>query len=216
MSATDEKDKKGGGAAALLSQLQSQSRAARGYEKTLFRVVEVVRGPDGRLSRQGRIWHSDLSHVRRFGRALAANSVSQQVVIADAAGAVIETLPVVGPGAIGWNDWRATVPPVQAAPAPGAAPPPAVGRPQAEEPPASAASAAGWATDTLFDDLPDELAVAEKAAAPAAADAVAAPAGGEAAEPPPADIGALADAATPAHDFIPDPTITGDSGIVMP
>ncbi len=75
----------------------------------LFRVVEVTRDADGRVSRRGKIWHTDLSMVRRFGRALAANSEAQKVEVADAKGKVIETLvpPPAGSPPAGWEDWRA-------------------------------------------------------------------------------------------------------------
>lgn len=80
----------------------------------LYRVVEVMRAPNGRLTRIGQVWHSDLEHVRRFGRALAGNTVADHVQVADAAGAVIETIPAPPPGApaMGWGDWKALpVPP---------------------------------------------------------------------------------------------------------
>ena len=93
--------------------LQSLSqKLARRQRKApeLFRVVEIVRDSRGRLSPQGQIWHSDLEHVRRFGRAVAANSVSQGVLIADTQGGVVEKIPVqpLGGAASGWGDgWRA-------------------------------------------------------------------------------------------------------------
>lgn len=75
----------------------------------LYRVVEVMRAPNGRVSRVGQIWHSDLERVRRFGRALAANTVGEHVQVADSAGAVIETIPTPPPGTppLGWGNWRA-------------------------------------------------------------------------------------------------------------
>lgn len=75
----------------------------------LYRVVEVVRAPNGRVSRIGQIWHSDLERVRRFGRALAANTVGEHVQVADSAGALIETIPTPPPGTppLGWGNWRA-------------------------------------------------------------------------------------------------------------
>lgn len=73
----------------------------------LFRVVEVSLTRDGRLKRSGQIWHADLDHVRRFGRALAANSVSQQVLVTDTSGAVLERIPVAPQGdPAGWTGWR--------------------------------------------------------------------------------------------------------------
>jgi hypothetical protein len=82
------------------------SKLRRGPE--LFRVVEVARDGRGRLVQQGQIWHSDLDHVRRFGRAVAANSVSQRVLIADSTGAVVEQIPVapLGSAVAGWSGWR--------------------------------------------------------------------------------------------------------------
>jgi hypothetical protein len=93
---------------ALLERLQKKLAAQRRRLPELFRVVEIARDGNGRLVRQGRIWHSDLDHVRRFGRAVAANSVSQQVVIADTAGAVVEQIPVLplSPETTGWSGWK--------------------------------------------------------------------------------------------------------------
>lgn len=94
---------------ALLENL-SQKLAKRGPKPPeLFRVVEITRDSRGRLSPQGQIWHADLAHVRRFGRAVAANSVSQGVLIADTSGGVVERIPVPPPGsaAAGWGQgWR--------------------------------------------------------------------------------------------------------------
>jgi len=103
--AADDKEPTG---AALLAQLQKKLAGGLRKDPPIFRVVEVARAPNGRLVRQGQIWHSDLDQVRRFGRALAANSVSQQVVIADSAGAVIEEIPVAiaAAGPAGWGGWR--------------------------------------------------------------------------------------------------------------
>ena len=47
--------------------------------------------------------------MRRFGRAVAANSASQSVVIADTSGAVVEQIPVVPmsqAGIAGWAGWQ--------------------------------------------------------------------------------------------------------------
>lgn len=94
-------------AAAALAALQSQLAGLQRYDPLLYRVVEVLRDPDGRLRQCGRIWHSDLDTVRRFGRAVAANSVSHKVLIADAAGSVVEELPVAAADpARGWDGWR--------------------------------------------------------------------------------------------------------------
>jgi hypothetical protein len=120
---------------ALLDRLQKKLARRRPRLPELFRVVEIARDGQGRLVKQGQIWHSDLDHVRRFGRAVAANSVSQSVVIADTSGAVVEKIPVVAPsqaGTAGWSGWRDQ--PLPPAPArkqtaaprrqPAAAPPP--------------------------------------------------------------------------------------------
>lgn len=93
---------------ALLERLQKKLAARRRRLPELFRVIEIARDGNGRLVKQGRIWHSDLAHVRRFGRAVAANSVSQQVVIADTSGAVVEQIPVLplSPETTGWGGWE--------------------------------------------------------------------------------------------------------------
>jgi len=119
---------------ALLDRLQKKLASQRPRLPELFRVVEIARDGQGRLVKQGQIWHSDLNHVRRFGRALAANSVSQSVVIADTSGTVVEKIPVVTPslaGTAGWGGWRdlplPPAPPRKKPPAPRrlpAAPPP--------------------------------------------------------------------------------------------
>lgn len=85
--------------------------AVHRLDGALYRVVEVTRQANGRLLRQGQIWHTDLGVARRFGRALAANSVAQKVQVADADGQVIETIPPPPPGtpAPGWGaGWRHT------------------------------------------------------------------------------------------------------------
>lgn len=91
--------------AAVSARLLKQHR----LNPSLFRVVEVTRDAYGRLCRRGQIWHPDLSTVRRFGRALAANSDAQKVEVSDARGKVIETLTALPTGAppAGWGDWRA-------------------------------------------------------------------------------------------------------------
>lgn len=96
----------------------------------LYRVVEVMRAPNGRVTRVGQIWHSDLAHVRRFGRALAGNTVADHVQVADAQGVVIETIPAPPPGTppAGWGNWKATaVPPAPPAPPRPPPRPPAAG-----------------------------------------------------------------------------------------
>lgn len=94
---------------ALLENLSQKLATRQRKQPELFRVVEIVRDSRGRLSPQGQIWHSDLNHVRRFGRAVAANSVSQGVLIADQAGGVVEKIPVqpLGAPGAGWGaGWR--------------------------------------------------------------------------------------------------------------
>ncbi len=71
--------------------------AIRWERRPLYRVVEVVRDGEGRLRKEGRIWHSDLDHLRRFGRAVASNAASHKVWIADVRGDVIEELPILSP-----------------------------------------------------------------------------------------------------------------------
>lgn len=94
---------------ALLDNLSQKLTKRQPKQPELFRVVEIVRDARGRLSPQGQIWHSDLAHVRRFGRAVAANSVSQGVLIADTAGGVVERIPIqpLGAAGAGWGQsWR--------------------------------------------------------------------------------------------------------------
>ena len=158
MSAPDEIDPGRPGRAALLADLKARLEARQGRDAPIYRVVELTREPDGRLRRQGQIWHSDLDQVRRFGRALAANSAGQQVVIADAQGGVIEELPVAPVGSVapaGWGGWREIALPLApprkkprvaprppaAAPAPAAEAPAAVPAVDVAEPAAEAASA---------------------------------------------------------------------------
>jgi hypothetical protein len=74
----------------------------------LYRVVEVTRDSRGRLKEEGRVWHSDLNRARRFGRAVAANTAAQKVIVADAVGDALEELPVAGEGerAPAWGAWQ--------------------------------------------------------------------------------------------------------------
>lgn len=95
------------------------------WERTpLYRVIEVVRDGEGRLRKEGRIWHSDLNHLRRFGRAVASNAASHKVWIADVRGDVIEELPILSPEQRQplWGDWQDMPlpprPPVRKAPRP--------------------------------------------------------------------------------------------------
>lgn len=94
-----------------LAAASARLAAVHKLDGALYRVVEVTRQANGRLLRQGQIWHTDLGLARRFGRALAANSVAQKVQVADADGQVIETIPPPAPGtpAPGWGaGWRHT------------------------------------------------------------------------------------------------------------
>jgi hypothetical protein len=96
-------------AQATLARLRAELAQRPAPKAALYRVVEVSRDAQGRLVQQGRIWHADLDHARRFGRALAANSVSQRVEVADSNGAVVERLPVPPPGSVapsGWGGWK--------------------------------------------------------------------------------------------------------------
>lgn len=75
----------------------------------IFRVVEVTRDARGRLRHEGKIWHTDLGRLRKFGRAVAANTASHRVMVADASGNVLEDIPVVPSDdrAVKWFDWEA-------------------------------------------------------------------------------------------------------------
>jgi len=86
------------------------------HSAPIFRVVEMVRDERGRLREEGRIWHTDIAHLRRFGRAVAANTASHRVVVTDAAGQVLEEIPVAPPEErrVRWDDWQ-DIPPAAAA-----------------------------------------------------------------------------------------------------
>jgi hypothetical protein len=105
-------------------------------KKPLFRVVEVVRDATGRLRPEGRIWHADADVARRFGRAVAANSASHEVLIADSAGRVLEKLAVCGPDErqVLWGQWR-DIPLPPAPPKTAALPPPPPLPPEPKAPP---------------------------------------------------------------------------------
>ncbi len=119
--------------------------------KPMFRVVEVARDAQGRLTSIGQIWHTDLAHARRFGHALGANSTAQRVQIADSRGTVLEQVPVCAEAteAVGWAGWRErALPPLPAPPSRQALtrppPPPAdLPLPLASQPPAAADAGAG-------------------------------------------------------------------------
>ncbi len=90
-------------------------------DSQLYRVVEVVRAPNGRIARMGQVWHSDLDQARRFGHALAANAVDGEVQVSDANGRLLERIepPAAGAAAPGWGDWKALpVPPPPLRPPP--------------------------------------------------------------------------------------------------
>ena len=55
----------------------------------IYRIVEITRDAEGRLHRQGHVWHNDLSMLRRFGRAVAANTASHKVLITNSHGDVV-------------------------------------------------------------------------------------------------------------------------------
>lgn len=96
------------GAATLTAAIARLGGVPARTERNLYRVVEVGRDGEGRLSRQGRIWHRDLDMVRRFGRALASNSAADRVLVSDSAGTVLETIAPPGPDKrpAGWSGWR--------------------------------------------------------------------------------------------------------------
>lgn len=74
----------------------------------MYRVLEMTRDARGRLVPMGHVWHADLDRIRRFGRAIAANSASHCVLIADSTGTVLEELPVSGPEERqpAWDNWQ--------------------------------------------------------------------------------------------------------------
>ena len=119
----------------------------------IYRIVEVLRDGDGRVQKQGCIWHNDLDRLRRFGRAVAANTASLKVLITNSQGDVVEELAVATANErhAAWHAWEGVslppVPPVrkarraddaartsrpvsQVAPASAAEPPPAEAAPQ--------------------------------------------------------------------------------------
>lgn len=73
------------------------SKDPRSWDRQpIYRIVELSRDGEGRLRQEGHVWHNDLDMVRRFGRAVAANTVSHRVMITDSQGDLIEELPVAG------------------------------------------------------------------------------------------------------------------------
>lgn len=96
------------------------SPAAAPKPPPMFRMVEMVWGDDGRARKEGKIWHPSLNHTRKFARAIAANSASQKILVADDTGQVLEEVSPPGPGErknmLGsWRD--IALPPLPAAPA---------------------------------------------------------------------------------------------------
>ncbi|CAN7256190.1 hypothetical protein [Rhizobacter sp. LjRoot28] len=78
-------------------------------DRPIYRVVEIVRDSEGRLRHEGRVWHSDLTLLRKFGRAVAANTRSHRVLIADSVGEIVEELPITPPEdrQAAWDRWEA-------------------------------------------------------------------------------------------------------------
>jgi hypothetical protein len=84
--------------------------AARGTpdRRPLYRIVEVTRAPTGRLELEGKVWHTELDRVRRFGRIVAANTGGHKVLVLDGVGNVLEELTAVPDGKRtgDWQGWR--------------------------------------------------------------------------------------------------------------
>jgi len=202
MSTPDTDDDSPAGAT-MLERLQSQLAGRFRPDPALFRVVEVTRNSRGRLVQQGQIWHSDLNHVRRFARAVAANSVAHGVVVADAAGAVVEQIPVgeFDGAPAGWGAWRdMPLPP----PPPRRKPRAALVKPVAQKP----GDAATAVQPTPAPAVPE---VTHVSAAAMAAEADAAPADAERKAPP-----VVQDEAGPAQTLSPMVADEGDLAIVLP
>jgi len=92
-----------------------------------FRVIEVLRDRHGRPQQRGNIWHPTLDITRRFARAVASNTNSHRVLVADSNGQVLEelTLPEAGARQDMWaGSWR-DVPLPSLPPRPRAVAPPA-------------------------------------------------------------------------------------------
>ena len=140
------------------------------HSAPIFRVVEMVRDERGRLREEGRIWHTDIAHLRRFGRAVAANTASHRVVVTDAAGQVLEEIPVAPPEerSVRWDDWQDI--PLPPLPPPG----PHVASRKRRKPPEPAAAPAELPTlglDGAMAALQTAAATATTAATPAPDDA---------------------------------------------
>lgn len=140
------------------------------HSAPIFRVVEMVRDERGRLREEGRIWHTDIAHLRRFGRAVAANTASHRVVVTDAAGQVLEEIPVAPPEErrVRWDDWQDIPLPPLPPPGPHVA---SRKRRKRPEPAAAQAEVPTLGLDSAMAALQTAASSATKAATPAAADA---------------------------------------------
>lgn len=58
----------------------------------LYRVVEVVRGADGRLQKVHAAYHADLAYVRRHAAFVAERTQAARLYIADHTGQVVQRL----------------------------------------------------------------------------------------------------------------------------
>lgn len=74
----------------------------------IYRIVEILRDGNGRVHRQGCVWHNDIDRLRRFGRAVAANTASLKVLITNSHGDVVEELAVATPDErhAAWHAWE--------------------------------------------------------------------------------------------------------------
>jgi len=59
---------------------------------TLYRVVEVRRGADGRLEKVYAAYHPDLAQVQRHADFVARTTTASRLYIADHAGRVVQRL----------------------------------------------------------------------------------------------------------------------------
>lgn len=166
------------------SPVPAEPRRFTAFDATpIFRVVEVTRDARGRLRHEGRIWHTDLGRLRKFGRAVAANTASHRVMVADAAGNVLEDIPIAPADdrAVKWSDWEAI--PLPPLPPRAKRPAPIKRKPPAPPPPAPIPATLG---------LEASVAQALKGAAATATAAVEAQH-----EPPPEEAAAGSDAKAP-------------------
>jgi len=161
----------------------SPAKDPRSWDRQpIYRIVELVRDGEGRLRQEGHVWHNDLDMVRRFGRAVAANTVSHRVMITDSQGDLIEELPVAGVERrqSAWTSWGGIAlppapprvpkprpePPRIAVPAPAPVPVPVVAEEAPAAPPARADDGPPGLTFPPADTLPPSAAVAPVAARP--------------------------------------------------